>query len=427
MGALYRLRAEQSERIAAWIRLAALAGVIPLVAALILERGDGARPFELLQFGLMGLGLLYSAAILLLIGRGQFQTWMPNFSVAADGAGLTLSLAAGAWMGSPYYLHSSAAILLFAVYVAAVSTRLSTQLTLAAALWSALSYTALWAFYYPEIRAAPGAAILPAIQVSSFLLRSFYILAAGLLCYLTVRFVNIMALDTVEATAEKQRLEAERSLLSRFLQPELVEKLVSGDMRAVSEGRRLELCIGFVDIRGFTALCERMPPEMLQPFMNRYFSAITEEILGRGGTLDKYLGDGVMFFFGAPISQQDDADRAMQTACGIDRALLEFNQENAMIGLPEIEYGIGLHSDVVIVGAFGSPERIDYTAFGDGVNVASRIEKASRDGNRRILLSDRVRRRLRQDYSIQSIGFVQLPGKSESMELFAPQLDSMPD
>ncbi len=422
MAALFRLRAEQSESVAAWIRLVALAVIAPALFALMIERGSGPLIQDWLQLSMVALGVVYSIVVLLLLRRDIYADWMPYFSVAADCIGLNLTLGLSAWLASPLYLHSSAALLLYGVFIAGVGARLSGPLTLAAGVVCTVLYTAMWIGLYPQIRAMPGAAALPGIQIGAFALRSIYILATSIVVYLTVRFVNTLALETIEATSEKERLQAERSMLSRFLQPELVENLIRGDLRMVSEGRRVELCIGFVDIRGFTALCERLSPEQLQPFMNRYFSAITEEILIRGGTLDKYIGDGVMFFFGAPLSQADDADRAMETAIGIDRTLVEFNQENRMIGLPVVQYGVGVHSDVVIVGAFGSPERIDYTAFGDGVNVAARIEKASRDASKRILISDRMRRRLRKDYGLRSIGFVTLAGKTDSIELFEPAL-----
>src|SRR5205809_2889007 len=154
----------------------------------------------------------------------------------------------------------------------------------------------------------------------------------------------------------------------------------------------------FADIRGFTRISEHAPPEKIVGLLNRYFSAMTDIIFAHGGTLDKYLGDGLMALFGAPTTTPQDANNALNAAVAMQRGIIGINQELKAEGFPEIGVGIGLHTGEVIVGYIGSERRSEYTAIGDAVNTASRLESNAKAGE--ILVSEMTAKSGRTRYQL---------------------------
>jgi adenylate cyclase len=142
----------------------------------------------------------------------------------------------------------------------------------------------------------------------------------------------------------------------------------------------------FADIRGFTSISEHENPEKVVRLLNRYFTAMSEIIFEFGGTLDKYIGDGLMAIFGAPTATSDDSKNALQCAVAMQKRLLILNKELKEEGLPEVDVGIGLHTGEATIGYIGSEKRSEYTAIGDTVNLAARLESNALAGQ--ILISD---------------------------------------
>jgi adenylate cyclase len=148
----------------------------------------------------------------------------------------------------------------------------------------------------------------------------------------------------------------------------------------------------------FTPNSEHAPPEKIVGLLNRYFSAMTDIIFAHGGTLDKYLGDGLMALFGAPATTPEDASNALNAAVAMQRRLLGINAELRQEGLVEVGVGIGLHTGEVTVGYIGSERRSEYTAIGDSVNTASRLESNAKGGE--ILISDATAKAARSRYKL---------------------------
>jgi adenylate cyclase len=142
----------------------------------------------------------------------------------------------------------------------------------------------------------------------------------------------------------------------------------------------------FADIRGFTTMSERENPERVVRLLNLYFTAMSEIIFAHGGTLDKYIGDGLMAIFGAPTATPDDALNAAKAAIAMQRRLGTLNGELVADGLSPITVGMGMHTGEAVIGYIGSEKRSEYTAIGDTVNLAARLESNARGGQ--ILLSD---------------------------------------
>jgi adenylate cyclase len=223
---------------------------------------------------------------------------------------------------------------------------------------------------------------------------------------------------------ERRNRQRVTQLFSRFLDPRVVKGLVEkGETDAALSGQKREITVLFSDIQGFTSLSERKSAPEIVDLLNRYFSLQVEVIFRHEGTLDKYIGDAIMAFWGAPTDQPDHACRALACAREMEQTLVRFKQEAGADG-EQFDVGIGLHCGEAVVGFIGSPERRqDYTVIGDTVNTASRIEGATR-GRSRILVSAAVRAAC-DKYTFTDHGPVKLKGKEEPVHLFEPKWESL--
>lgn len=183
-----------------------------------------------------------------------------------------------------------------------------------------------------------------------------------------------IAVENVRAHERLAREEVARANYSRFLPEYVVKQMLESPESFKLGGANQTITVLFADIRGFTRLSEHANPERVVQLLNRYFSAMTDIIFAHGGTLDKYLGDGLMSLFGAPTATPQDASNAIQAAVAMQRRIVGINEELKQEGFPEIGVGIGLHTGEATVGYIGSERRSEYTAIGDTVNTAQRLE-----------------------------------------------------
>ena len=191
--------------------------------------------------------------------------------------------------------------------------------------------------------------------------------------------------------SEIQKYTTLKSTFSRYVSKQVVEKIVSSD-EIILHGEKRDVTVLFSDIRGFTTLAEQLEPTEVVATLNAYFSAMIDVIHTYEGTLDKFLGDGIMCIFGAPIEQPDHAVRAARTALAMKEALAAFNQQQAQADKPVLNVGIGINTGNAVVGNVGSEKRMEYTAIGDNVNLAARLQAiASGD---QIIISDSTFRAL---------------------------------
>lgn len=223
---------------------------------------------------------------------------------------------------------------------------------------------------------------------------------------------------------ERQNRQRVTQLFSRFLDPRVVTGLVEkGETDASLSGQKREVTVLFSDIQGFTSLSERKTPQQIVDLLNRYFSLQVEVIFRHEGTLDKYIGDAIMAFWGAPTDQPDHVCRALACVREMEQTLMRFKQEIG-VDAEHFDIGIGLHTGEAVVGFIGSPQhRQDYTVIGDTVNTASRIEGATR-GRTRVLVSAAVREACNARYAFADHGLVKLKGKEERVHLYEPKWKS---
>jgi adenylate cyclase len=208
-----------------------------------------------------------------------------------------------------------------------------------------------------------------------------------------------IAVENARAHERLAREEVARANYSRFLPEYVVKQMLENPDSFKLGGVSQTITILFADIRGFTRISEHAPPEKIVNLLNRYFSAMTDIIFAHGGTLDKYLGDGLMALFGAPTATPDDASNALNAAVAMQRRLLGINRELRDEGFAEIGVGMGLHTGEVVVGYIGSDRRSEYTAIGDAVNTSSRLESNAQGGE--ILISDATAKAGRSRYKLK--------------------------
>ena len=220
--------------------------------------------------------------------------------------------------------------------------------------------------------------------------------------------------------AERQRREQAVQLFSRFLDARVVQTLVrSGDAAAWQSSQSRPVTVLFSDIRGFTSLSESAPPEQIVDLLNRYFSRQVAVIFRHGGTLDKFIGDAIMAFWGAPTDDARHAINAVEAALDMVDELMAFRRELADAGA-HFDVGIGLHSGPAVVGLIGSSQRLDYTAIGDTVNLASRIEGQTK-GVARILVSQATRELCGDQFEFIDHGVHHVKGREQGVRLFEPK------
>jgi adenylate cyclase len=195
-----------------------------------------------------------------------------------------------------------------------------------------------------------------------------------------------VTVETIKAHTRLAREEVARANYSRFMPEYVVKQLLESPDSFRLGGVNQTITVLFADIRGFTAISERENPEKVVGLLNRYFSTMSEIIFAHGGTLDKYIGDGLMALFGAPTATADDALNAVKAAVTMQKRLLSLNEELSNEGYGRIAVGIGLHTGEATIGYIGSDKRSEYTAIGDTVNLASRLESNAAGGE--ILISE---------------------------------------
>lgn len=255
-----------------------------------------------------------------------------------------------------------------------------------------------------------AAAAAAALGLEIFLLRrGVHVPLAWPVLALLLAAVSRAALEAWFATREKRWL---RAAFAGFVSPAVLGEILSGNLQPQLGGERREICLLFSDIRGFTTLSESLPPEDVTRLLDRYFSRMVAAIHAHGGTLDKFMGDGIMAFFGAPQVRENACDDAFAAARSMLAALAEFNAELAAEGRPPLAIGIGLNFGAAVVGYIGAADRHEYTAIGDAVNAASRIEGLTKEAGYPLLASRAVVERLADSGDFVPLGERAVKGRA---------------
>jgi adenylate cyclase len=229
----------------------------------------------------------------------------------------------------------------------------------------------------------------------------------------------IGALLVLEDVTEEKRV---RNTLSRYLPTPVAEQLLA-DPEIRLGGAAIEATVLFSDIRDFTRYTERLGPRATVAMLNEYFGAMVDAIAAHDGILDKFIGDAVMALFGVPYPAAGDADRALRSAFEMQSRLRALNAVRSARGEPPLATGIGLSSGELVAGNVGSPRRMEYTAIGDTVNLAARLESATKDYGVSILLSGATRAALRDRFPLREIDRLRVKGRDEAVVVHQAMLD----
>jgi len=207
-----------------------------------------------------------------------------------------------------------------------------------------------------------------------------------------------------------------KGTMARFVSSSVVDRLLEAG-EVILGGELQEASILFADIRGFTRLAEGLAARLLVATLNEHFSAMVDAVFDHGGTLDKFVGDGLMAVFGAPFPGRDDPDQALAAAVDMVRRARSANARRRQECLAELELCVGINTGEVVAGTIGSPRRMDYTVIGDHVNLAARIEKANRYFGTRILISDHTAARLSRRWTLRELDRVRVSGRNQPVRL----------
>jgi PAS domain S-box-containing protein len=216
----------------------------------------------------------------------------------------------------------------------------------------------------------------------------------------------------IDDVTEMKQMEAQRRLLEHMVSPAILSQIDPDRLQL--GGQRQVITALFADIHGFTSISEQLTPEKLVGLLNRYLGAMADAVLMEEGTIDKFLGDAIMAWFNAPLLQADHALRAVRTGLQIRDSIVQLHKE-----LPEelqLSFGIGIHTGDAVLGLIGSQERIEYTAIGDDVNTAKRIQEHS--GINQILISAQIYAVVQADVEVRPLQRIQVKGKQKPLEVY---------
>jgi len=224
--------------------------------------------------------------------------------------------------------------------------------------------------------------------------------------------INKMA----QGLEERERLKMG---FARYVSQYALDELLKLDQPIILEGERKKVTILFSDIRRFTSLAEKLSPEEVLKLLNEYFTLMIEVIFKYGGTLDKFIGDGLMVEFGAPLDDEQQELHAVLAAIHMQLELDKLGLKWESEGRGKFSMGIGIHTGLAVLGNVGSERRMEYTAIGDSVNVASRLEKLTKELKKPIIISEAVYEKVKTHFTFEDLRDVKLPGREERIQAYA--------
>ena len=232
--------------------------------------------------------------------------------------------------------------------------------------------------------------------------------------------ITAVAIENSQLTNKLAHEAVVLSNFQRYFAPNLVEQISGQDGMVQLGGAKRPVVIFFTDIRGFTSMSENMTPDDIASLLTEYFTEMVGIVFDHNGTLDKFMGDAIMALWGAPLSHEDDADRAIQAAIEMMQVLGDLNAKWESEGKPHIEIGIGINFGDVFAGNIGSEQRMEYTVIGDAVNVASRLCSKAKAGQ--VIVSEPFYKALKNPPEVEALEPLELKGKSETVPVYQLKL-----
>jgi adenylate cyclase len=351
--------------------------------------GDLAQPFvrrplsPWLPLRVFGPFVLYECVAALVLRRRRARgapvvTWLRFANAVVETSLPSVMLWAVSQYTSPGVAFGAWPSMLYFVFIVASTLRLDFTLPLFTGVVAAVGYMSVAVLVLPLSNRAEEAMLTPLFHLA----KAGMMVVAGGVAGLVARRLRTKFRHAVEEAAARERVT---NLFGQHVSPAVVERLLERPAEVAEETR--EICVMFLDIRNFTAQARARTPAEVVTFLNGAFAFMIDVVDGHGGFINKFLGDGFMAVFGAPLDDRDAPRHAVAAARAI---LAEIDGRGLAQGAWPLRVGMGLHAGPAVVGNVGSPRRKEFTAIGDTVNLASRLEQLNKDFGSRLLVSDAV-------------------------------------
>ena len=259
------------------------------------------------------------------------------------------------------------------------------------------------------------AAILILVAVCTWFLQKVWV---DLIVPEMATFLSFTVAALVSYNTEGRKRRQIKHAFQRYVAEPVVDELLKDPDRLQLGGERKEITALFSDIAGFTSLTEKTRPEVVLDILNEYLDRMTEKILTYNGTLDKYMGDGIMAFWGAPLPQEDHAKNACYAALECQMEIEKLNEQLSESGLSELQARIGINSGEMIVGNMGSKKRFDYTILGDNVNLSSRLEGVNKFYGTKIIIGENTYQLAKDAVEVRELDFIRVKGKEKPVRIY---------
>jgi len=270
--------------------------------------------------------------------------------------------------------------------------------------------------------ALPGLLLTASAMIGTYLFDKYYLFNNGTILAIVwpVFLIAILyvALTFYRYLTEERGKKELRQTFQKYVSPAIVEEILAHPKNIELGGRKTHLTVFFSDVRGFTTISEKLDPRALSDLLNSYLTPMTDIVFKNRGTLDKYMGDAIMAFFGAPITYNDHAKYACRCSLQSLKKLFELQKQIEAKGLPTIDIGIGLNTGDVSVGNMGSETVRSYTVMGDAVNLASRLEGINKQYGTRIILSEMTYAEVKDNFVCREVDLVRVKGKAQPVKIY---------
>ncbi|MDT8448319.1 MAG: adenylate/guanylate cyclase domain-containing protein [bacterium] len=274
----------------------------------------------------------------------------------------------------------------------------------------------------PRLGALPGALFVICLSGGFFYGNYWYLenkqTWISFVYVLSVILLNWLVIMLWSYFSEEKDKRFIKGAFGQYLAPQVIDQLVHNPNLLKLGGERREITAFFSDVQGFSTISETLEPEELVGALNEYLTAMTDIIMNHGGTVDKFEGDAIIAFFGAPVPQEDHAKRACDCSLKMQEKLGEMRAHWKSIGKPELYMRIGLNTSVAVVGNMGSAQRMDYTMMGDGVNLAARLEGVNKQYGTFTLISENTQAAIGEAFELRELDLIRVVGKQEPIRIF---------
>jgi adenylate cyclase len=311
------------------------------------------------------------------------------------------------------------------IHANAIQTMINRDLLAEQSYWSVIigmlfgSLALCLVFYKFKLRGALAAA---AVLIGAYLSLVIILFEKGIIMNVIYFPLAVLLTGGAEVTMfylRERKAKAElKKAFSKYVSPVVVEELMKNPDKLKLGGERREITIFFSDIRGFTSISEKLSPEDLVKLLNEYLSEMTNIVMEKRGTVDKFIGDAVMAFWGAPLVEKKHAEQACEASLLMLDRLAELREKWKSEGRPEINIGIGLNTGPAIIGNMGSLERFDYTAMGDTINLGSRLEGLTKQYGVQAIISESTEAKISDKFVVRKLDKVAVKGKKEPIMIY---------